>query len=116
MWGTVDAQAATVTITDFDPAAGDRIHLRTGAMSFDDNYEPVQGPIPTFAGRTNDIGQDEVGYTTLRRGDGTTDTIITHRYLYVPVRDSWGCQTRTRVPDRARGLSGGLSESDFVFL
>ena len=35
MGPSYDAWAATVTITDFDAAEGDRIHLRMGTTSFD---------------------------------------------------------------------------------
>jgi len=79
---TVDLAAATVTITDFDPGSGDRIELRVGTTSYDENFKPVRGNVPDFVGRTARVDIDEVGYSTLQRADGSTDTIITHHYLY----------------------------------
>lgn len=117
MGGSTRGEAATVTITDFDPSAGDRIHFRMGATSFDDNDEPIKGPIPAFVGRTNDVGLDEVGYTTVRQSDGTTDTVITHRYLYSLQYNAY------ELPDEELEFTivladydAPLRQADFVFL
>jgi Ca2+-binding RTX toxin-like protein len=80
---TTDILVSGATITDFDPGQEDRIELNVVSthLDEDDFFREAPGPTPNFIGESTDIGLDQVGYSTVRRSDGSVDTVITYRFL-----------------------------------